>query len=239
MTALDPRLRLEQAIKGLLARSRQALRPVGKCACWCSARPNPNASAVCPHYSLSSESYLSDHVLFTLQIGPKYVRELEGVASRFVYEQLQQPPPAPDVDGPSEGTALPPTAIVAILVSASTFTKASIMRALSSPIPFILLHLPHATAPHVSSSNLGEEPGEVEAAQTEVLVGSAIVNPALSGTKAEDVLGLTGELEVRWEINGKTRRRRKGDDHPEVREPGRLGLWWRGKRVENWVPRTA
>jgi hypothetical protein len=55
------------------------------------------------------------------KIGPKYIREMEGVLHRF-----------PQQDHPS----------VALFISESPFSKETLLRAHSSSIPFFLLHLP-------------------------------------------------------------------------------------------------
>jgi hypothetical protein len=113
-------------------------------------------------------------------MGPNYVREMEGVLGRF-------PQPA-----------------VALLISQSAFTKATLLRAVSSPLPFFLLHLP---------AEEDAEGGEV---------GAAVWNPALGGV--DGLLG--GEAEMRWERSSDTL----------ALDPGRPGLWWKGKRLKSWIP---
>ena len=70
--------------------------------------------------------------------------------------------------------------LVALLISESPFTKSTLLRAQSSPVPFFLLHIPPFPTEHQNE----EEP-----------IGSAFWNPALSGTQG--LLG--GQMEVRWE----------------------------------------
>ena len=85
--------------------------------------------------------------------GPKYIREMEGVLHRQLSDQN-------------------PT--VALFISQSQFTKAALLRAQSSSIPFFLLHLP---------------------SEHEDDIGSMVWNHALSGTNGL----LQGKVEARWE----------------------------------------
>ena len=55
------------------------------------------------------------------KIGPKYIREMEGVLHRYL-------------NGPNP--------MVALFISESNFTKETLLRTRSSSIPFFLLHLP-------------------------------------------------------------------------------------------------
>ncbi|KAJ7336382.1 hypothetical protein DFH08DRAFT_287839 [Mycena albidolilacea] len=140
---------------------------------------------------------------------PKYVREMEGVLHRYI--SLLNPSPAL---GAASTSQYP---LVALLVSESPFTKATILRAQSSPVPFFLLHIPPLPDPNAAAtaneeSDSDEEPNENK-------IGSAVWNPAL-------VRGLLdGKMEVRWE-----------------RSPngtGRPGLWWGGRRLQSWTPDNA
>jgi hypothetical protein len=95
------------------------------------------------------------------------------------------------------------------LVSESPFTKSTLLRAQSSPVPFFLLHIPPLPDPNVPREELDpdEEPNKI---------GSAVWNPAL----VRGLLG--GKMEARWE-----------------RSPsgtGRPGLWWGGQRLQSWTP---
>lgn len=89
--------------------------------------------------------------------GSKYVREMEGVLSRFMHTK---PPPA--------------FPFVALLISESAFTPPTLKRAMSSTVPFLLIHLP---------------PNEYNT------IGSALWNPALG---SESGL-LEGQVDLRWE----------------------------------------
>lgn len=139
--------------------------------------------------------------------GPKYVRELEGVLFRFLTGSLGiHNSPDPDfVEFTKPYTSHPPT--IALLMSESEFTKSSILRANSSPIPFFLLHLPAIVNPHATEADdLGN-------------LSMALCNPALCGT---DGL-LQGRMELRWERH-------------EFGAGGRPALWWGNQRLRNWTP---
>ena len=146
--------------------------------------------------------------------GPKYVRELEGVLSRFLTMSGSH-----DVHNPDSGsvaeftnaeTSQPPPPVVALLISESEFTKSAILRAISSSIPFFLLHLPAINNPDATEDGyLGD-------------IGMAICNPALCGT---DGL-LKGHMELRWERH-------------EFGGGGRPALWWRNRKLHNWTPESV
>lgn len=110
------------------------------------------------------------------QPSPNYVRELEGVAMRLVFEQVRTRETPQDL-----------SPLVAILICQSAFTKGTIQRAMSSIVPFVLIRLPQVT---------GDDQGEI---------GAVTANPAFMGTDGTDVLNLGGKLEMRWErpLNGK------------------------------------
>ena len=131
------------------------------------------------------------------KMGPKYVRELEGVVHTMIHANAQ-----------SEKFPY-----VGILVSESAFTKSALTRAMSSPIPFLLVHLPPL-----------EEYFENEAKQCGLL-GSIVWNSALAGR--DGLLG--GELELRWERTGP---QVDGDSELYL---GRPSLWWKGRPLDNYV----
>jgi hypothetical protein len=139
------------------------------------------------------------------KLGPNYVRELEGVMHRYM-SLPQSTPLQPASLRDKDGCWTRPYPIVALLMSESPFTKATLLRAQSSPIPFFLLHIP-PTAPSSEEEDDGKSP-----------IGAAFWNPALAGVQG--LLG--GQMEVRWE--------RAADNR------GRPGLWWRGKRLRSWTP---
>ncbi|KAG5653740.1 hypothetical protein H0H81_010997 [Sphagnurus paluster] len=146
------------------------------------------------------------------KLGPKYAREMEGVFMRHIPTPSQALSPhdcLPDElcpQGVKTQTIYPS---VALLISESPFTKATVLHTLSSPVPFFLLHLPPLPIPEdvLSPQNVGDDN-----------LGSAIWNPALAG--ARGLLG--GEIEARWE--------RSTDGG------GRPGLWWCNNRLKNWIP---
>ncbi|GLB39251.1 putative protein of unknown function (DUF2034) [Lyophyllum shimeji] len=139
---------------------------------------------------------------------PKYVREMEGVLHRYI---TLSPSFSPHDTGkpPLHHSSQYP--VVAVLISESPFTKATLLRAQSSPVPFFLFHLP----PVPSSLDTA-----MSAETDHKWAGTAVWNPALAGTRG--LLG--GEMEVRWE-----------------RSPscdGRPGLWWRNRKLRSWTPET-
>ncbi|KAF8970378.1 hypothetical protein BDZ97DRAFT_1902075 [Flammula alnicola] len=81
------------------------------------------------------------------KMGPNYVRELEGVVYRFLTM------PSDDTIPPSFPLELSTAPLVALLISQSAFTKSTILRAHSSPIPFFLLHLPPVEDPLLEDSH--------------------------------------------------------------------------------------
>jgi hypothetical protein len=143
------------------------------------------------------------------KIGPKYVRELEGVLFRFFTMSgsidIRNPLDSGSVESVHSETSQFP--IIALLISESEFTKSAILRANSSPIPFFLLHLPAIDNPDATEDDdLGS-------------LGMALCNPALCGT---DGL-LKGHLELRWERH-------------EFGGGGRPALWWGNRKLHSWTP---
>lgn len=124
---------------------------------------------------------------------PKYVREMEGVLHRHLPLAQSWPPAL------KTGLAQP---LVALLISESPFTKSTLLRAQSSPVPFFLLHLPPVSA---ESLDCGE-------------LGGAFWNPALASTQG--LLG--GQMEARWERSADG----TGSGRPGIWWHGRrLGNW--------------
>jgi hypothetical protein len=143
------------------------------------------------------------------KMGPHYVREMEGVLHRYIArnQELLQSPVGPLKPEETKHTGHYP--LVALLISQSHFTPSTILRAQSSPVPFLLLHIPPLPSP--------EEEGPEETG-----IGMAIWNPALGGDKG--LLG--GQIEVRWErsVSG------------GGANAGRPALWWEGRRLGSWTP---
>ncbi|KAK0203990.1 hypothetical protein DFS33DRAFT_1384263 [Desarmillaria ectypa] len=73
------------------------------------------------------------------KFSPRYVREMEGVAWRYGSIQpvdSESAPPIPLPDGDQNTGPL-----IALLLSESIFTKATLLRAQSSPVPFMLAQI--------------------------------------------------------------------------------------------------
>ncbi|KAF9254989.1 hypothetical protein L218DRAFT_842318, partial [Marasmius fiardii PR-910] len=112
-------------------------------------------------------------------IGPKYVRELEGVVYRHTDQSSTT---TSHGDAALEGVNRPSSTIVALFISESPFTKSALLRAMSSTVPFLLVHIP----PSPSNGELDLDSGES--------IGTLVWNPALGGTSGL----LRGKMEVRW-----------------------------------------
>ena len=160
--------------------------------------PDPSGSANSPRRRIR---VLGQCKAEKKKASPKYVRELEGVLHRFlpsIQHRWVNPIMAPSTHDP----------VVALLISESSFTQSTLLRAMSSPIPFFLLHVPPSE----------ESASEIEAERIEN-IGMAVWNSALGGTHGV----LEGRMEVRWErelSNG----------------TGRPGLWWERERLSSWTP---
>lgn len=136
---------------------------------------------------------------------PKYVREMEGVLHRYLaLTRHQRSESSSEGDLPGFSSQYP---LVALLVSESPFTKSTILRAQSSPVPFFLLHIPPLSGPE--DEDEPAVPGQI---------GMAIWNPALAGVRG--LLG--GKMEARWERS--------------IHGSGRPGLWWNGQKLKSWTP---
>ncbi|KAF9486212.1 hypothetical protein BDN70DRAFT_870301 [Pholiota conissans] len=145
------------------------------------------------------------------KMGPKYVRELEGVLFRFSAMSSED---SPLQLFPLEQQSSTP--VVALLISESSFTKSTVLRAHSSPIPFFLLHLP----PLEDAADAQTDASPAESAKTSSgQIGSALCNPALIGSQGL----LKGQLEIRWERHSLGR-------------GGRPALWWNHERLQSHIP---
>lgn len=149
---------------------------------------------------------------------PSFVASpIVAASSSTLHSSLERGEPG---DEDTKGHGYP---IVALLISESRFTKSTLLSAQSSPVPFFLLYVPPAH---------GSEGSQETEAGIEEELGAAFWNPALGGKHG--LLG--GEMEARWE-----RRAIACSSYPEVDgsesvDVGRVGLWWKGKRLDNWVP---
>ncbi|KAF8601570.1 hypothetical protein BDV93DRAFT_524747 [Ceratobasidium sp. AG-I] len=141
-----------------------------------------------------------------MRLGPNHVRELEGAASLHHYTGSAQLPSSTDATPAGAPESPPSSELVAVLVSLSGFTPGGIRRAMASPIPFLLLHLPPLPEP---------QPDE-DAESEPTAFGSIIWNSKLGATNG--VLG--GNMEVRWDRGQK----------------GRPVLYWCGEKLEHWIP---
>ncbi|TRM60308.1 hypothetical protein BD626DRAFT_504905 [Schizophyllum amplum] len=159
--------------------------------------------------------------------GPNYVREMEGVLYQYhgapphnVLSSRSNHPPSDADDVHGAGRVIEP-ALVALFISESPFTKSTLLRAMSSTVPFLLLHLPPISrpTPFVDAADYRE-------ATNASSVGSVVMNHTLS-----QMLG--GDMEVRWEmsLNGGG----QGADGSWT-PAGRAGLYWRGHKLESWIP---
>lgn len=183
------------------------------------------------------------------KLGPNYIRELEGTFLRYAHLARMSVAMPRNVDNDTslqEGneaeadledsesmdivSTYPSYALAtAVVVSQSAFTPASIKRAMSSHVPFLLIHLPSPPSP--SSPSQSQIPDETtlpishatdlqEDVAGSNAIGGAIWNPALAGQEGV----LRGALELRWE-------RSLGPDGA-----GRPGLWWNGEKLGCYVP---
>jgi hypothetical protein len=159
------------------------------------------------------------------KLGPNYVREMEGVLHRHLLERSTTENRLPTLGSTTTQAQLSSHAtgqedhgdvspIVALVVSESSFSKATLLRAHSSPVPFFLLHLPPTPLPSPDTLTPCSETGLTH-------IGSAFWNSALGGASGL----LRGEVELRWE---------RQDDGA-----GRPGLWTSGRRIESWTPDIA
>lgn len=142
------------------------------------------------------------------KVGPNYVRELEGVVLR---NSFAHPPGILDTQKAYNSTA---DVMVGLLVSASPFTRASLLHAHSSPVPLMLLHLPQQRVENGSVA-----PPLDHSQDADDYPGSIAFNASLSGAT-----GLfRGAVEPRWE-----------------RSPsgagGRPGIWIGDERITSWTP---
>jgi hypothetical protein len=155
---------------------------------------------------------------------PKYVRELEGVMLRFLASSSGTP-------HTSQASNLHCTAddvlqlsqfpLVGLLISESPFSKSTLLRVHSSPLPLFLLHLPQLES-RCHASDFPRNDTDVASGSVEngtIKIGSAFWNPALAGPRGI----LKGEVEIRWERSLNN-------------QGSQPGIWWRNQRLANWVP---
>ncbi|KAG6811834.1 hypothetical protein H0H92_005631 [Tricholoma furcatifolium] len=143
------------------------------------------------------------------KIGPKYVREMEGVLHRYLSLASASKPSSALNAKPfmPPGISTPQYPLVGLFISESPFTKATFLQAQSSPLPLFLLHIPPL-------------PLDSDTLDADGWSGSAVWNQALASTRGL----LRGEVDLRWERAAQT--------------CGRPGLWWRDQKLKNWTPET-
>ncbi|KAK0192343.1 hypothetical protein F5146DRAFT_498885 [Armillaria mellea] len=112
------------------------------------------------------------------KFSPRYVREMEGVAWRYGSIPTEGSEAASPIPWPDDDHNTGP--LIALLLSESTFTKATLLRAQSSPVPFMLAHI------------LNEE----EMKDMDAPIAGITWNIALRN--------LMEGYELRWEVGGPT-----------------------------------
>ncbi|KAL1699711.1 hypothetical protein EV121DRAFT_215725 [Schizophyllum commune] len=168
------------------------------------------------------------------KIGPNYVREMEGVLYQYrgvprhhmtssLADSLHASQENTDDEANDASLGHP---IVALFISESPFTKSTMLRALSSTVPFLLLHLPPTQPRHpLPSSSSSCSTSLTSSYDDTTTMGSILMNHALSRM-------LGGDLEVRWERNlSDGRQSTDGTWTPG----GRPGLYWKGQKLEPWT----
>ncbi|KAF9071901.1 hypothetical protein BDP27DRAFT_1321575 [Rhodocollybia butyracea] len=154
------------------------------------------------------------------KIGPKYVRELEGVVGRYM---------ALESDAAAKGTSKTPTPVIAIFLSESPFTKSAILRAMTSKAPFLLVYLPPLVGSDIENSNGTDSEERTAPLDSIQPPGSCIYNPALGGST-----GLfKGEIEARWVWSSSSR---PGIASETSLPTGAPALHFRGKTLRGWIP---
>lgn len=137
-------------------------------------------------------------------MGPKYVREMEGVMYRHTHAD------------PADARA------VAVLVSESAFTKAAVLRAQSSPVPFLLLQF----GPVPSETVKPAEPSPVHTGEFPLLTPSHWDGGAGWNHALRKIVGRHLEIRPRYSVGG------GGAE-------GQLVLMWNNRLLQNWVPDDA
>jgi hypothetical protein len=150
------------------------------------------------------------------KLGPVHLRELEGAALVQQHSFAQ-----------TSTTDTQTSELVAVMISLSGFTLGAVKRAMASPIPFLLMHIPAPESSLIPSTEREKENDELPLASTSPdanldsdSIGSMIWNPKLGSTTG--LLG--GHMEVRWALG------------QAQSAEGRPVLYWKGKKLEHLVP---
>ncbi|KAJ3770185.1 hypothetical protein FB446DRAFT_176763 [Lentinula raphanica] len=173
------------------------------------------------------------------KIGPKYVRELEGVVWRYMASEKNVHLRNFDQDlAGNEDTAVSkePTPVVAVFLSESPFTKSTILRAMSSRVPLLLIYVPPLAKEQTKNGHSLEDESSFVSSP-----GSCIYNPALGASG-----GLfKGELEVRWcwslptltpSSSSLKQSPPYGPEFSQSSTHGAPALFFRGKQLRGCVP---
>ena len=170
------------------------------------------------------------------KMGPAYLRELEGVVSKYAAAGMilsessrvpiadDDPNYTPPTTTSSKDLSPPP---IALLVSESAFTRHCLIAAHASPLPFLLVHLPPLAPPPSSSKRSGNS-------GVDGTIGAIFGNPALISPKG--VFG--GELEIRWERGG-SGVPPSSSSQSSWGGAGRPRLWWQGRPLPSWTPEAG
>lgn len=162
------------------------------------------------------------------KMGPHAVREMEGVLHQYQYKARPNDPShsshlrnTEDQDPYADNNNNEGESAVALLISQSPFTRQTILRTMSSSVPFLLLHLPEQEhGPALGTPRFpmleNNKPGDGG-------IGTAVWNAALAGPQGP----LGGEYEVRW-VRTPTEAANKIVGHPS--------LCRHGQPVESLVP---
>lgn len=192
---------------------------------WLPAIRSPSSPTISGHStSLDSPSrdstrrrirVLAQCKAYVKKTGPSVVRELEGVLYQYRGIESIGASARPIREGP--GSEIQEHA-VAVLISQSPFTRQTVLRTMSSSVPFLLLHVPEIVPNPTQALPSGEDIYENDGD-----LGAVLWNAALSGPQGL----LRGEYEIRWI---------RTTNDISAGCSGRPGLWWNGKPMQCWVP---
>ncbi|KAH7882817.1 hypothetical protein F5I97DRAFT_1815977 [Phlebopus sp. FC_14] len=152
------------------------------------------------------------------KFSPNYVREMEGVW------HIQSRTPAPSASHEA-GRGDSSYMSVALLLSESSFSHSTLLRAYQSTVPFLLVHLPTTVlSPSPSLSFPPPFGDDFRPSPNHGNFGAVYPNPTLTN--------LVSPLVIRWERTTPS----LGDSDAPLLVHGRPGLWWQGHRLRSWSP---